>query len=63
MGRRSQGSIGRRALVLRGGCVKRFLAWLLAIVLGSSAEYTIAEVADRNAGIAAKIRKDRLNFK
>jgi acetamidase/formamidase len=35
----------------------------IAMVLGSSVEYTIAEVADRNAGIAAKIRKDRLNFK
>jgi amidase len=32
----------------------------IAIVLGSSIEYTIAEVADRNAGVAAKIRKDRL---
>jgi len=32
----------------------------IAIVLGSSVEYTIGEVADRNAGIAAKIRKDRL---
>jgi len=34
----------------------------LAIVLGSSIEYTISEVADRNAGVVAKIRKDRLNF-
>jgi len=32
----------------------------LAMVLGSSVEYAIAEVADRNAGIAAKLRKDRL---
>jgi amidase len=35
----------------------------IAIVLGSSVEYTIAEVADRNAGVAAKLRKDRLVFK
>jgi amidase len=35
----------------------------IAIVLGSSVEYTISEVADRNAGVAAKIRKDRLTFK
>jgi hypothetical protein len=32
----------------------------IAIVLGSSIEYTVGEVADRNAGIVAKIRKDRL---
>jgi amidase len=32
----------------------------IAIVLGSSVEYSVGEVADRNAGIAAKIRKDRL---
>jgi amidase len=32
----------------------------LALVLGSSVEYSVAEVADRNAGIAAKLRKDRL---
>ena len=32
----------------------------IAIVLGSSVEYSIGEVADRNAGIAAKVRKDRL---
>lgn len=32
----------------------------LAMVLGSSVEYSVAEVADRNAGIAAKLRKDRL---
>jgi len=32
----------------------------IAMVLGSSVEYSIAEVADRNAGIAAKLRKDRL---
>jgi amidase len=31
-----------------------------AIVLGSSIEYKIAEVADRNAGVVAKIRKSRL---
>jgi acetamidase/formamidase len=35
----------------------------IAMVLGSSVEYTIGEVADRNAGIAAKIKKDRLVFK
>jgi acetamidase/formamidase len=35
----------------------------IAIVLGSSVEYTIGEVADRNAGVAAKLRKDRLVFK
>jgi len=35
----------------------------IAIVLGSSVEYTISEVADRNAGVAAKLRKDRLTFK
>ncbi len=32
----------------------------IAMVLGSSVEYSIGEVADRNAGVAAKIRKDRL---
>jgi amidase len=35
----------------------------IAIVLGSSVEYTISEVADRNAGVAAKLRKDRLTFR
>jgi amidase len=35
----------------------------IAIVLGSAVEYTISEVADRNAGVAAKLRKDRLVFK
>src|SRR5204863_346909 len=35
----------------------------IAMVLGSSVEYAIAEVADRNAGVAAKLRKDRLTFK
>ena len=35
----------------------------IAIVLGSSVEYTISEVADRNAGVAAKLRKERLTFK
>ena len=35
----------------------------IAVVLGSSVEYSISEVADRNAGVAAKIRKDRLNFR
>jgi amidase len=35
----------------------------IAIVLGSSVEYTISEVADRNAGVVAKLRKDRLTFK
>jgi acetamidase/formamidase len=32
----------------------------IAIVLGSSIEYTIGEVADRNVAVAAKLRKDRL---
>jgi amidase len=35
----------------------------IAIVLGSSVEYTISEVADRNAGVAAKLKKARLTFK
>ena len=35
----------------------------IAMVLGTSVEYTISEVADRNAGVAAKLRKDRLVFK
>jgi acetamidase/formamidase len=35
----------------------------IAIVLGSSVEYTISEVADRNAGVVAKLRKDRLTFR
>jgi acetamidase/formamidase len=35
----------------------------IAMVLGSSVEYTISEVADRNAGVAVKLRKDRLVFK
>jgi acetamidase/formamidase len=35
----------------------------IAMVLGSSVEYAIGEVADRNAGVAAKLRKDRLVFK
>jgi acetamidase/formamidase len=35
----------------------------IAMVLGSSVEYAIAEVADRNAGVVAKMRKDRLNFR
>ena len=35
----------------------------IAMVLGSSVEYTIGEVADRNAGVVAKMRKDRLVFK
>jgi acetamidase/formamidase len=32
----------------------------IAIVLGSSVEYSIGEVADRNVAVAAKLRKDRL---
>jgi acetamidase/formamidase len=32
----------------------------IAQVLGTSAEYVISEVADRNAGVVAKIRKERL---
>lgn len=35
----------------------------IAMVLGTSVEYAIGEVADRNAGVAAKLRKDRLVFK
>jgi acetamidase/formamidase len=35
----------------------------IAMVLGSSVEYTISEVADRNAGVAPKIMRDRLNLK
>jgi acetamidase/formamidase len=35
----------------------------IAMVLGSAVEYTISEVADRNAGVVAKLRKDRLTFK
>lgn len=35
----------------------------IAMVLGSSVEYTINEVADRNAGVVAKLRKDRLAFR
>ena len=31
---------------------------VVAQVLGSAAEYTISEVADRNAGIVLKINKD-----
>jgi len=31
-----------------------------AIVMGSSVEYRVSEVADRNAGVVAKLRKDRL---
>jgi acetamidase/formamidase len=32
----------------------------IAIVLGSAIEYSIGEVADRNVGVGAKLRKDRL---
>ena len=32
----------------------------VAQVIGTAAEYTISEVADRNAGIVLKIRKERL---
>jgi amidase len=35
----------------------------IAIVLGSSVEYAISEVADRNAGVVAKLNKGRLTFK
>ena len=35
----------------------------IAMVLGTSVEYTVSEVADRNAGVVAKLRKDRLAFK
>ena len=35
----------------------------IAMVLGSSVEYIISEVADRNAGVVAKLRKERLTFK
>ena len=32
----------------------------LAQLLGTSAEYKVSELADRNAGVVLKIRKDRL---
>jgi hypothetical protein len=32
----------------------------VAEVLGTSAEYKVSEVADRNAGVVLKIAKDRL---
>jgi amidase len=32
----------------------------VAEVLGTSAEYTVSEVADRNAGVVLKINKERL---
>jgi acetamidase/formamidase len=32
----------------------------IAMVVGTSVEYKISEVADRNAGVVAKLRKDRL---
>jgi hypothetical protein len=35
----------------------------IAMVLGSSVEYAVSEVADRNAGIVAKLRKERLTFR
>jgi acetamidase/formamidase len=35
----------------------------IAMVLGSSVEYSINEVADRNVGVVAKLRKDRLVFR
>ena len=35
----------------------------IAMVLGSGIEYSVAQVADRNAGVAAKLRKDRLAFR
>ena len=31
-----------------------------AVVIGSSIEYRISELADRNAGVVARLRKDRL---
>ena len=31
-----------------------------AIVMGSSVEYRISEVADRNVGVVARLRKDRV---
>jgi amidase len=34
----------------------------IAIVLGSAVEYTISEIADRNAGVVAKLRKERLTL-
>ena len=33
---------------------------VIAILLGSTIEYEISEVADRNAGIVLKLHKDRL---
>jgi len=35
----------------------------IAMVLGSSVEYVVSEVADRNAGVVAKLKKERLTFK
>jgi acetamidase/formamidase len=32
----------------------------IALVLGTSAEYRVSEVADRNAGVVIKISKERL---
>lgn len=34
----------------------------VAQVLGTSAEYKVSEVADRNAGVVLKINKERLKF-
>ena len=38
----------------------RFSLSQIAEVLGSSAEYRISEVADRNAGVVLKLAKSRL---
>jgi len=35
----------------------------IAMVLGTAVEYSIGEVADRNAGVAAKLKKERLVFR
>jgi hypothetical protein len=32
----------------------------VALVIGTASEYTVSEVADRNAGIVLKIKKERL---
>ena len=60
------GTLGRRPIdgTVSGNAI-RFTTTPseIAIVLGSSVEYTISEVADRNAGVAAKLKKDRLTFK
>jgi hypothetical protein len=40
--------------------IGRHVAAQIAEVIGTSAEYRVSEVADRNAGIELKVNKDRL---